>query len=266
MHGLAAAETAGPRGLGFGDLLLVGASEEPGTCGAGRRPSPVPPFNRAAEECLFNRAAEECLLDRAAEECLLDRAAEECLPADEYSLPCLRTIADPKGGISQTGPRFHQRPRSKKEVTMGTEQKVAVITGASQGIGAALVKAYRDRNYRVVATARSMQAVEPMTTSSRSPATSPIGRRPSVRSPKAWPGSGASTRWSTMPASSSPSRSPSTPRPTMRRSWASTSPASSTSRSSPSPRWRSRAAAMSCRSPRAWSITRSPPYRRCWRR
>jgi NAD(P)-dependent dehydrogenase (short-subunit alcohol dehydrogenase family) len=39
---------------------------------------------------------------------------------------------------------------------MGIEQKVAVITGASQGIGAALVKAYRDRNYRVVATARSM--------------------------------------------------------------------------------------------------------------
>lgn len=29
---------------------------------------------------------------------------------------------------------------------MGVEQKVAVITGASQGIGAALVKAYRDRN------------------------------------------------------------------------------------------------------------------------
>src|SRR5215468_2190779 len=42
-------------------------------------------------------------------------------------------------------------------MTMGTEQKVAVITGASQGIGAALVKAYRDRNYRVVATARSIK-------------------------------------------------------------------------------------------------------------
>jgi NAD(P)-dependent dehydrogenase (short-subunit alcohol dehydrogenase family) len=40
---------------------------------------------------------------------------------------------------------------------MGSEQKVAVITGASQGIGAALVKAYRDRNYRVVATARSIK-------------------------------------------------------------------------------------------------------------
>ena len=40
---------------------------------------------------------------------------------------------------------------------MATEQKVAVITGASQGIGEALVKAYRDRNYRVVATARSIK-------------------------------------------------------------------------------------------------------------
>ena len=40
---------------------------------------------------------------------------------------------------------------------MGIEQKVAVITGASQGIGAALVKAYRARNYRVVATARSIK-------------------------------------------------------------------------------------------------------------
>jgi NAD(P)-dependent dehydrogenase (short-subunit alcohol dehydrogenase family) len=39
---------------------------------------------------------------------------------------------------------------------MGIEQKVAVITGASRGIGAALVKAYRNRNYRVIATARSI--------------------------------------------------------------------------------------------------------------
>ncbi len=40
---------------------------------------------------------------------------------------------------------------------MRTEQKVAVITGASQGIGAALVKAYRERGYRVVATSRSIR-------------------------------------------------------------------------------------------------------------
>ena len=40
---------------------------------------------------------------------------------------------------------------------MSNEQKVVIITGASQGIGAALVRAYRDRNFRVVATARSIK-------------------------------------------------------------------------------------------------------------
>ena len=40
---------------------------------------------------------------------------------------------------------------------MSNEQKVAIITGASQGIGAGLVKAYRDRGYRVVATSRSIK-------------------------------------------------------------------------------------------------------------
>lgn len=41
---------------------------------------------------------------------------------------------------------------------MGAEQKVAVITGASRGIGAALVTAYLERGYRVVATARTIGA------------------------------------------------------------------------------------------------------------
>ncbi|HYZ48877.1 MAG TPA: SDR family oxidoreductase [Sphingomonas sp.] len=40
---------------------------------------------------------------------------------------------------------------------MGTEQKVVIITGASQGIGADLVKGYRDRNYRIVANSRSIK-------------------------------------------------------------------------------------------------------------
>src|SRR5262245_42921983 len=40
---------------------------------------------------------------------------------------------------------------------MSAAQKVAIITGASQGIGAGLVKAYRERNYRVVATSRSIK-------------------------------------------------------------------------------------------------------------
>ena len=39
---------------------------------------------------------------------------------------------------------------------MGAEQKVVIITGATQGIGADLVKGYRDRNYRVVANSRSI--------------------------------------------------------------------------------------------------------------
>ncbi len=41
---------------------------------------------------------------------------------------------------------------------MSKERKVAVITGASQGIGEALVRAYLDRNYRLVATSRSIKA------------------------------------------------------------------------------------------------------------
>src|SRR5712664_3688964 len=40
---------------------------------------------------------------------------------------------------------------------MSTEQKVAVVTGASQGIGAGILQAFRDRNYRVVATSRSIK-------------------------------------------------------------------------------------------------------------
>jgi NAD(P)-dependent dehydrogenase (short-subunit alcohol dehydrogenase family) len=40
---------------------------------------------------------------------------------------------------------------------MRSAQAVAVITGASQGIGAALVHAFRSRNYRVVATSRSIK-------------------------------------------------------------------------------------------------------------
>jgi NAD(P)-dependent dehydrogenase (short-subunit alcohol dehydrogenase family) len=40
---------------------------------------------------------------------------------------------------------------------MSSSQKVVVVTGASQGIGAAVVKAFRDLDYRVVATSRSIK-------------------------------------------------------------------------------------------------------------
>jgi NAD(P)-dependent dehydrogenase (short-subunit alcohol dehydrogenase family) len=41
---------------------------------------------------------------------------------------------------------------------MSTERKVAVITGASQGIGAGLVRGFLDRGYRVVANSRSIKS------------------------------------------------------------------------------------------------------------
>jgi NAD(P)-dependent dehydrogenase (short-subunit alcohol dehydrogenase family) len=40
---------------------------------------------------------------------------------------------------------------------MSSARKVAIVTGGSQGIGAGLVKAFRDRDYRVVATSRSIK-------------------------------------------------------------------------------------------------------------
>ncbi|UGB45453.1 SDR family oxidoreductase [Frateuria edaphi] len=40
---------------------------------------------------------------------------------------------------------------------MNSQQKVAIVTGASQGIGAGLVKAFRDRNYHVIANSRSIR-------------------------------------------------------------------------------------------------------------
>src|SRR3954465_3536951 len=43
--------------------------------------------------------------------------------------------------------------------TMSTERRVAVITGASQGIGAGLVRGFLDRGYRVVANSRSINPV-----------------------------------------------------------------------------------------------------------
>ncbi|CAE6903039.1 SDR family NAD(P)-dependent oxidoreductase [Paraburkholderia domus] len=43
---------------------------------------------------------------------------------------------------------------------MSTSQKVVVVTGASQGIGAETVKAFRKLDYRIVATARSIKSSE----------------------------------------------------------------------------------------------------------
>src|SRR5215470_11609814 len=51
---------------------------------------------------------------------------------------------------------FPSQPPAWKETIMSTN-KVALITGASQGIGAGLVQGFRDRGYRVVANSRSIK-------------------------------------------------------------------------------------------------------------
>ena len=104
---------------------------------------------------------------------------------------------------------------------MGKEQKVVIITGASQGIGADLVKGYRDRNYRVVANSRSIKpSSDPDILAVAGDIADPATAQKTFRRRSS--ALAASTRWSTTPASSSPSRSPSTPGTTTRPSPAST--------------------------------------------
>jgi NAD(P)-dependent dehydrogenase (short-subunit alcohol dehydrogenase family) len=45
----------------------------------------------------------------------------------------------------------------KRRIVMDSDRKVAVITGASQGIGAGLVRGFLDRGYRVVANSRTIK-------------------------------------------------------------------------------------------------------------
>jgi NAD(P)-dependent dehydrogenase (short-subunit alcohol dehydrogenase family) len=100
---------------------------------------------------------------------------------------------------------------------MGTERKVAVITGASQGIGAALVQAYRDRNFRVVVTARS---VKPSSDADVLVVSGDIADRKTAERAI----SGGVARFGRIDT-----------KPTTPPSWASTSLGSSTSPNSPSP-------------------------------
>lgn len=102
---------------------------------------------------------------------------------------------------------------------MSSQRKVVVVTEASRGIGETLVKAYRERDYRVVAVARSAKpSSDPEIVAVAGDIADAGTARRAID--EAVARFGASTRWSTTPASSSPSRSPSTPRPTIRRSWA----------------------------------------------
>jgi NAD(P)-dependent dehydrogenase (short-subunit alcohol dehydrogenase family) len=153
----------------------------------------------------------------------------------------------------------------QKGFTVGIASKVAVITCASQGIGAALVTACRDRKYRVVATALSMK---PLSGDDVVVVSGDIADRKTADHAISQ-GIARFGRIVTLVNNagifiSKPSLS--TPRQTTRRSWAAMSRASFTSRNSPSPRWRSTAAAISCRSRRALFTTPSPAYPPLWRR
>jgi NAD(P)-dependent dehydrogenase (short-subunit alcohol dehydrogenase family) len=131
---------------------------------------------------------------------------------------------------------------------------MAVITGASQGIGAALVKAYRGRDYRVVATARTIAPshdddivsvagdIADRKTAERaiSAAMDRLGRIDTLVNNAGIFIAKPFTQYT---------------EDNYAAILASTSQASFTLPNLPSPRWRGRAAAMSCRSRRAWLIT-----------
>jgi NAD(P)-dependent dehydrogenase (short-subunit alcohol dehydrogenase family) len=51
------------------------------------------------------------------------------------------------------------KPRGKKELRMAAP-KTVIVTGASQGIGAAIVQAFLDRGYNVVATSRNVSKAD----------------------------------------------------------------------------------------------------------
>ena len=87
----------------------------------------------------------------------INLGVEVCLPNGENPLLHPAYIIKPIGATRPDWPSLHNPQQDDGGRRWAPTRKVAVITGASQGIGAALVKAYRDRNYRVVATSRSIK-------------------------------------------------------------------------------------------------------------
>jgi NAD(P)-dependent dehydrogenase (short-subunit alcohol dehydrogenase family) len=86
----------------------------------------------------------------------LFRFREQKLPANGHSKRAQVALSVTHPDVDRLADG-NQVVRRSMGNTMGSEQKVAVITGASQGFGAGLVKAYRDRNYRVIANSRSIK-------------------------------------------------------------------------------------------------------------
>jgi NAD(P)-dependent dehydrogenase (short-subunit alcohol dehydrogenase family) len=101
---------------------------------------------------------------------------------------------------------------------MTPERKVAVITGASRGIGACLMQGFREIGYGVVANSRSIGKADiPGDPDILLVDGDIVPIPPNVSSAQPSRVSDGSTRWSITPGSSSPSLSLNIPRPISRR-------------------------------------------------
>jgi len=103
-----------------------------------------------------------------------------------------------------------RRTAAERNSAMANTQKTAIVTGASQGIGAGLVDAFLKRGYNVVANSAKHRQNKPVSgvadISRWSVETSATRKRPQRSRRRPYPGSAVSMCWSTTRVSSS--RSP----------------------------------------------------------
>ena len=85
----------------------------------------------------------------------LYRATDDVRAASDPGVPAAAAV---DGDLGDGARRAPQRPRAVERTGVVSDQtpRVAVITGASQGIGASLVGAYRELGYAVVGTSRTI--------------------------------------------------------------------------------------------------------------
>src|SRR5216683_4104187 len=62
----------------------------------------------------------------------------------------------PVSSLSTTRPRCFRGHAFWRQATMSSQRKTAIVTGASQGIGAGIVNAFIERGFNVVANSRKV--------------------------------------------------------------------------------------------------------------
>ena len=167
-----------------------------------RRTRDVQPFGRATEVQLLGDGHEVAQLAQ-----LHPASVVQCEAA-----PINREQTGHTGGAwSGAEPALQRASTRGRDQTMNNSQRVAIITGASQGIGEGLVTAYRKLGYAVVANSRTIAESDDPMVRDGARRHRPAGRRAAHRRRGDASDSAGSTPWSTTPASSLPSRSPTTP-------------------------------------------------------